>query len=306
VEGVRIVRRGGRLTVYRAARKYWKTQGEGQFDVVIDEVNTRPFLTPRYVRTVPVVALIHQVAREVWKYEVPAPIGLLGRYVMEPWWLRSYRKVPVLTDSVSSAQSLDAYGIHGAHPLPIGAAPIEKPDVEKESSPTVVFLARLVESKRPHHVFEAFSLVRRVIPDARLWMIGDGPYRATLEARHEPNVEFLGRVSMREREERLARAHVLVAASVREGWGLNVSEAAACGTPSIGYRTPGLVDSVPASGGHLVDPTPQAMADALISLFRGELPIAPTISLVPWSAVADAVEAHLQQAIEVADGPRLR
>src|SRR5215207_8254827 len=50
VEGVRVIRRGGRLTVYRAARKYWKSEGEGQFDVVIDEVNTRPFLTPRYVR----------------------------------------------------------------------------------------------------------------------------------------------------------------------------------------------------------------------------------------------------------------
>ena len=51
-----------------------------------------------------------------------------------------------------------------------------------------------------------------------------------------------------------ARAHVLVATSVREGWGLNVSEAAACGTPAIGYSVPGLVDSIPASGGALVEP----------------------------------------------------
>ena len=255
------------------------------------------------MRTVPVVALIHQVAREIWKYEVPAPIGLLGRYVMEPWWLRSYRGLPVLTDSRSSADSLELYGIKGAQPLPIGATPIDRPDVPKESAPTVVFLARLVESKRPHHVFEAFSLVRRQIPDAQLWMIGDGPYRATLEARHEPNVQFLGRVSSDEREERLARAHVLVAASVREGWGLNVSEAAACGTPTIGYRTPGLVDSVPASGGHLVDPNPAALADALVRFFQGSLHIEPRLSLVPWSSVADAVEEHLLSAIRTFGQP---
>ena len=300
VEGVRIVRRGGRLGVYRQARKFWQEEGEGHFDVVVDEVNTRPFLTPRYVRSVPVVALIHQLAREVWDYEVPKPVGLLGRYVMEPWWLRSYRGVRVITDSPSSAESFVPYGIHGAHPLPIGAAPFEVPDLPKEAVPTVIFLARLVESKRPHHVVDAFARVRQEFPDAQLWMIGDGPYRSALEARAIPGVTIFGRVPFREREERLVRAHVLAAASVREGWGLNVSEAAACGTPTIGYRAPGLVDSVPAAGGGLVDPDPAAMGDALVRFFRGELAIEPKREFVPWTDVADAVEAHLMAAISSA------
>jgi glycosyltransferase involved in cell wall biosynthesis len=300
VEGVRIVRRGGRLGVYRQARKFWQEEGEGHFDVVVDEVNTRPFLTPRYVRSVPVVALIHQLAREVWDYEVPKPVGLLGRYVMEPWWLRSYRGVRVITDSPSSAESFVPYGIHGAHPLPIGAAPFEVPDLPKEAVPTVIFLARLVESKRPHHVVDAFARVRQEFPDAQLWMIGDGPYRSALEARAIPGVTIFGRVPFREREERLVRAHVLAAASVREGWGLNVSEAAACGTPTIGYRAPGLVDSVPAAGGVLVDPDPAAMGDALVRFFRGELAIEPKREFVPWTDVADAVEAHLMAAISSA------
>src|SRR4051794_20746463 len=49
IEGVRIIRRGGRFSVYREARRFWQSDGEGNFDVVIDEVNTRPFLTPRYI-----------------------------------------------------------------------------------------------------------------------------------------------------------------------------------------------------------------------------------------------------------------
>ena len=144
VEGVRMVRRGSRLGVYREARRFWKTEGEGNFDVVIDEVNTRPFLTPRYIRSTPVVALMHQLARDIWQYEVSAPVGLVGRYIMEPWWLRSYRKVRVMTDSPSSAESFVPYGISRAYPLPIGAAPIDVPAVEKEARPTIIFLARLV------------------------------------------------------------------------------------------------------------------------------------------------------------------
>lgn len=304
VDGVRIVRRGGRLGVYRAARRFWQQEGDGQFDVVLDEVNTRPFLTPRYIRSTPVVALIHQIAKEVWRYEVPRPIGFVGEHLFEPRWLRTYRDTPVLTISASSAASFRPYGIEHASIVPLGTDPVVPPVVPKEAAPTVIFVARLVESKRPDHAVRAFELLRQQVPGAQLWMIGDGPYRAQLERIAPPGVHVLGRVSMAERDDRLARAHVLVATSVREGWGLTVSEAAALGTPSIGYRSPGLVDSVPASGGHLVDERPEALGAALTDLFEGRLPLRPTESLVPWSVVADVFEEHLGAAI--ARGSRRR
>ena len=106
---------------------------------------------------------------------------------------------------------------------------------------------------------------------------------------------MLGRVSNSERAELLSRAHVLVATSVREGWGLTVSEAAVCGTPSIGYAVPGLVDSVPASGGALVDPNPDALGDALVRFFDGALRLTPRASTRPWSEVAEAVERRLSR-----------
>jgi glycosyltransferase involved in cell wall biosynthesis len=111
------------------------------------------------------------------------------------------------------------------------------------------------------------------------------------------NVSFVGRIERGEVLARLTRAHVLVAASVREGWGLNVSEAAACGTPTIGYCVPGLRDSVPASGGALVDPTPEALGAALIDFFEGRLRLEPRISTVAWTSVAEAVEQRLQHVI---------
>jgi len=84
---------------------------------------------------------------------------------------------------------------------------------------------------------------------------------------------------------------------VREGWGLNVSEAAACGTPSIGYAAPGLVDAVPASGGALVEPTPHALAEALRDYFAGKLVLEPRVSTVPWAEVADVVERRLAEVL---------
>src|SRR5438874_2352478 len=93
VSGVQVVRAGGRFGVYRAARRFWSDQPRGSFDVVVDEINTRPFMTPRWIRDTPIVALIHQLAREIWFYETPFPVAVVGRYVLEPWWLRAYRDI---------------------------------------------------------------------------------------------------------------------------------------------------------------------------------------------------------------------
>jgi len=306
VEGYNVIRRGSRLRVYAEAKKFWATEGEGNFDVVIDECNTRPFLTPRYVTSVPVVALIHQVAREVWRFETPLPMALAGRYLFEPRWLREYRDIPVMTISESSAESLRAYGVQHLIVLPIGADEVEQPDVAKSMEPTIVFLGRLSQNKRPDDALEAFARLRSSVPNARLWMMGDGPMRDRLERSLSDGAEILGHVPWEERQRRLAEANVLVATSVREGWGLNVSEAAAVGTPTIGYRVDGLRDSIAASGGLLIDPNPGSLACALEKFFEGGHDLDPRISTVPWAEVGDAVAAVLSDTVGRLPLPRGR
>jgi glycosyltransferase involved in cell wall biosynthesis len=298
VQGVDIVRAGSRLGVYRKARGYWRQPHRKPYDVVIDEINTRPFMTPRWLRGAPVVALIHQLAREIWSYETPFPVSVLGRYVLEPWWLRAYRRVPALTVSQSSARSLEEHhGWTDVTVVPEGWTPHDVPALPKEPDPTVTFLGRLVGMKRPKEAIEAFRVLRASFPGARMWVIGDGPLLADLRRDGTSSVSFLGRVSSDEVRERLARSHVLVATSVREGWGLNVSEAAACGTPTIGYDVPGLTDSIPASGGALVEQSPQALGNALVRFFGNELELRPRPSLRPWSEVAQAVERLLENVV---------
>ncbi|MFC1419129.1 glycosyltransferase family 4 protein [Streptacidiphilus cavernicola] len=300
-DGVETVRRGSRLGVYRQARHWYAAYGRGRFDLLVDEVNTRPFGCYRWSGGTPTVALVHQVAREIWSAEFPPPLSWAGRHLAEPAWLRSLRGTPVLTVSPSSRDSLRDYGLTDVRLVPEGITRRPRPAVGRETAPTIAVLGRLAEVKQVDHAVAAFARLRRELPDAQLWIIGDGPLRRSLERSAPPGVTFYGRVDTAARDELLARAHVLVATSLREGWALVVDEAAAMGTPTIGYDRPGLCDSVPAARGVLVPPDPAALAAALLR----HLPRLTAASAadgweggaLPWDDVAEQV---LRTAVEAA------
>lgn len=294
--GVEIRRAGGRFSVYRAARKFVLHECAGWADVVLDSINTRPFLTPRWCRT-PCVGFPHQVCREIWFDEMPLPVAVLGRWALEPLWLRSYRRTPVVTVSNSTRDSLRAYGIKDAAVVRMGTSVLDPGHVEKADVPTVAFLGRLSTNKRPADAVEAFRLVRRTLPTAQLVVIGDGPMRTSLERSAPGGTSFLGRVTEVEKSRLLASAHVLAVPSRREGWGLVVTEAAALGTPSVAYDVPGLRDSVAASGqGALVDATPRALADGLLIHLRSKE--VPVRSPVPsWNDTASDMLDVLRSAV---------
>ena len=238
--------------------------GLGQFDVVIDMVNTVPFLAHEWITDTPVVAFFHQTAEECWHFNAPLPVAMLGRYVLEPRWIRAYRGRRVMVVSQSTADALARFGVHDTVILPEGFEPVAVPDVAKEDRPTVVWCARLVPYKRPQDVVEAARIAREQIPDLQVWIMGGGPMLDDLRADAPAGVEILGRVDENDKIERMARAHVHVATSAREGWGLVVSEAAALGTPTIAYNTPGLTDSTLAAQGQLCPPEPAALAAFLV------------------------------------------
>jgi glycosyltransferase involved in cell wall biosynthesis len=298
INGVQMIRRGGRLGVYREARKFFQSNSQ-QFDVILEEINTRPFFAHSW-GNIPVVPMIHQVAKDVWKFEAPFPISTVGRYWFEKRWLRKFSSRHVMTLSPSSAESLLEYGIRDSVVVLPGSDDEVVRTSCKNSVPTVVFLGRLVASKRPDHVIEAFRMLQIALPSAELWMMGSGQMMKKLKKKSPRGVFLLGHVAIEERQTRLAAAHVLVATTVREGWGLNVSEASAVGTPTIGYDAPGLRDSIPMSGGVVVPVSPTALGEALIKFINSELILEPKIATQSWSHVCRQIESELNKAINAA------
>jgi glycosyltransferase involved in cell wall biosynthesis len=110
-----------------------------------------------------------------------------------------------------------------------------------------IFVGRLVRDKGVYDLVNAFSLVNAYHPQWRLWMVGpdeDG-IRAELE---KCALEFGARVSWfgptPTPEDYLRAADIFVLPSFREGFGSVIIEAAACGVPSVAYRTEGVVDAI--------------------------------------------------------------
>jgi glycosyltransferase involved in cell wall biosynthesis/O-antigen/teichoic acid export membrane protein len=215
------------------------------FDAIVDEINTAPFLTPLWRRRLPrTVAFIHQLADDVLDAELPRPLAAFGRW-LEPRALRLYRHVPVVTVSESTKQDLHRIGLEHVSVIPDGRdEPPSLDGVTKEERPTLLFVGRLAANKRPNHAVEAFRHVRRVVPDAQLWMVGQGPLERALADDLPAGAQMLGFLPRNELYERMARAHCLVVPSVREGWGLVVIEANSVGTPAVAYDVPGLRDSI--------------------------------------------------------------
>jgi glycosyltransferase involved in cell wall biosynthesis len=242
---------------------------------VIDEVNTIPFFTPLW-SDIPVFMLIHQLARTVWWYESPFPINAIG-YAVEPLYLRCYRKEHVLTVSASTKGDLRNLGFTGPITIvPEGVQPGFPQGAVKAESPTFLYVGRFAPSKRIEDIVKAFHAFRREASAGELWLIGEGDARYTGKLQGlvrdlgmQQTVHFLGGVTLEEKYARMGQAHVLLMASVREGWGLAVSEANACGTPAIVYDVHGLRDSVlNERTGLVVGESPQQLASAMVRVWR--------------------------------------
>jgi glycosyltransferase involved in cell wall biosynthesis len=244
IDGVKIVRDGGKYTVYNKARNHYKIYKQ-DYDIIIDEINTRPFLTPKFVKDKPILAVFHQLAAQFWFYETFFPLNYLGYYYLEKKWLSYYRNVPVITVSNSSKHDLCRMGLKNIFIVPEGlnVTPLLKVR-DKGKSPIVVFIGRLKKAKLPDHAIEAFRLIKEEIKDAEMWIIGTGYLRDKLQNSKIKDTLFYGNVNDDIKYDLLSKAHLVLVPAVREGWGLVVTESNAMGTPAVAYNVPGLRDSI--------------------------------------------------------------
>jgi glycosyltransferase involved in cell wall biosynthesis len=269
--GIQFVRKGSMYSVHHHAKKFLAAIGEpGKPDIVIDEVNTRPFFPARYLRvSIPIVNLIHQLAREVWFQETPWPVALIGRYLLEDRWLREIAAKPTITVSKSTLDDLVELGFRSVRVVPNGLPETpSRQQHQKSQPPLLVFIGRLTKSKRPRDALEAFRLVHSRI-DCAMVVMGSGPLLPSLKRRYD-DVTFTGRVPEEVKKSYLKLAKVILVPGVREGWSRVVLEGQAFGAIPIVYNTPGLRDAVDGglTGVLLGQNTAASMSEAAINLLK--------------------------------------
>lgn len=258
LDGVRIIREGNPdartllNSVQFKAYKRYKNEFKGKVDLVIDEVHGIPFFTPFYVKEKK-VALICEVAGDLWDIAVRFPFNILGR-IIERIYPLFYSKIKVITISESSKKELSEIGFNSSqiNVIPMGSnSTVIKNLPVKEKNETLVFLSRISKSKGIEDAIECIVFLKDEFPNLTLWIIGRGEEAFKKELKKQVkdleiqnNVKFWNYVTNEKKQELLTKAHLLLMPSAKEGWGLTVHEAGARGTPAIVYDVPGLREVV--------------------------------------------------------------
>jgi len=286
-DGYSVIRVGGKVGVYWQAYRYYKKNFKGKFNLVIDEVNTIPFFAKWYVKEKNIL-FVHQLAREIWFYEMFFPLSLIG-YLLEPFYLWLLRDRRVITVSESTKQDLIRYGFRennisiiseGVHIPPLESLqPFDFKLTTLKSAPTILSLGAIRSMKRTHHIIQAFEIAKKKLPELKLVIAGMpfGPYGKRVltyihKSAFQDSIHLKGKVSNEEKIELLCKAHLVAVTSVKEGWGLIVTEAASQGTPAVVYNVSGLRDSVRDGITGLIskENNPTSLAESMITAFSDE------------------------------------
>ncbi len=304
--GYRVEQVGSRYTVFgraiaagigRALRR------SGRCEAVVEIWNGVPWFSPVWHRG-PGVVWLHHVHDQMWRDVLPGPVAPIGRALemrLAPRW---YRRSQVATLSESSASHIVDLGIAPEHVTVIA------PGVEQRFSPAphrrgadplIVVVARLAPVKRVQRALEAVEMVRGTLGSVRVEVIGDGPDRQSLQRWIDDRgagdwARLRGRVDDDELVDAYQRARLVLSASYAEGWGMSLTEGAACGTPAVATDIAGhrgaVIDGV---SGILVDDAAGAvgLAEAVVAvlsdserwsrLSTGAIEHAASLS---WDAVA--------------------
>jgi len=257
LDGIEIIRKGDQYFGVKIAGFLYYLKNRRKIDFVVDQFHGIPFFTPLYIKK-PKLAVLQEITREVWflYHLMPFPfnylLGLLG-YLSEPLVFLFYRRTPFMVGSNSAKEDLIKMRIPAKNITIVSHGVIvyqPKPFPDKEKIKTITFLGALAKDKGIEDALKTFSVLAKK-GNYQFWVIGRGSpdykdYLASIckELGIIKKVNFWGYVSQKKKFELLARTHLLINPSIREGWGLVNIEANSVGVPVVAYSSQGLVDSV--------------------------------------------------------------
>ena len=275
-DGYRVIRKAGRYLVFPRAAFSEMMGWHGGRDGLVEIWNGMPFFSPLWSRTAHVTWL-HHVHAEMWQMTLPPRLAALGNFVESKVAPPLYHRTPIVTLSESSKQELVARPRLPRRSRQRRRRPAStrttRPAGEKSPTPLVVAVGRLVPVKQFDVLIDALVALEARPPRPRGGDRGGGlPARGARGADPRRPRRGLdqppGRVDEDEKVDLYRRAWVLASASAREGWGMTITEAAACGTPAVVSDVAGHADAV-------VDGPTGMLADGGDALARRPRPAAP-------------------------------
>lgn len=277
IDGIKIIRIGNKYFFNFAFLWHYITKlRNGYFDVIIEDVSKIPLCIPLYVKKRPIIAIVHHIHGKTLFRELPLFMALYV-YLMERFLISMfYKKSIIVTVSESTKNELIKFGIppKNIHVIYNGVDNRFTPG-DKSDIPVILYFGRIKKYKRLNHLIIAFKYVKEKVPEAKLVIAGKGDnYKELITLSKKlgifDSINFVGEVLEEEKVKLLQKAWIFVTPSEKEGWGITVIEANACGTPVIAYDVPGLRDSVKHGyNGLLVeDGNIEALANTIIKVLK--------------------------------------
>jgi glycosyltransferase involved in cell wall biosynthesis len=270
--GYAVIRRGSRYSVFPRTMAAEVTGRMGRSDALIEVWNGVPWFSPVWYRR-PHLVILHHVHGPMWDQIMPPPLAAAGRLLEARVAPPFYRRSQTVTPSEATRQELIGLGFRPERVTAVdnGIDSFFTPGGVRASEPLVVAAGRLAPVKRFELLLDAAEQARASVPGLRVRIVGEGPVRRELVHwmdvhRAREWVELIGHVSRPDLRDHYRQAWVVASASLVEGWGLSLTEAAACGTPAVATDIPGHRCSViPGVTGVLVpvEDLGRALADVL-------------------------------------------
>jgi glycosyltransferase involved in cell wall biosynthesis len=258
----RVIRKAGRYLVFPRAAFSEMMGWHGASDALVEIWNGMPFFSPVWAPRRPRAVWLHHVHDSMWEMTLPPRLARLGRTIEFRIAPPLYRRSQIVTLSESSKDEI-ARRLHlrpsNITVVPPGIDPSFRPSGTRDPSPLVVAAGRLVPVKRYDVLIDALAEVKAGLPDLHAVIVGEGYERDALERRiaeldARSWISLPGRVDHATLLDLYNRAWVLASASRHEGWGMTITEAAACGTPAVATRIAGHRDAIiDGKSGILVD-----------------------------------------------------
>jgi glycosyltransferase involved in cell wall biosynthesis len=273
--GYTVSRRAGRYAVFPRTVLAGARSRIGTGDGLVEIWNGMPFFTPLWCKS-PRMVFLHHVHAEMWQMALPPKLAALGHGMEHQVAPPFYRRTPIVTLSESAKRDIvRRLRLRASHisVVPPGIDGRFSPGGRRDRDPLVVAVGRLVPVKRMDRFIEAMVELKSRQPALQAVVVGEGYERPELEARiarHDAAswLTLPGRLDDEALRALYRRAWLVGSTSVREGWGMTLTEAAACGTPAVATRITGHDDAViDGESGFLVDGLEEfaAAADAVIA-----------------------------------------